>query len=146
MTPHFKLIEFTRSATADARKIDNKPTQAHLKNLHVLAGTLEQVRSLLGGAIIISSGYRNPELNKAVGGSPTSAHAMGLAIDFTCPSFGTPTDVVKAIEGSNINYDQLILEFDGGKNWVHFGLHTNKWRRQTLVYRNGKYSPFKNNE
>ncbi|SRR5699024_5625751 len=142
MTPNFKLYEFTRSATADRLKIDNKPEQEHLFHLYTLAGVLEQLRSALGGPIIISSGYRNPELNKAVGGSPTSAHALGLAVDFTCPSFGTPTEVVDFIKASNFNYDQLILEFSGDKNWIHLGLHTNPWRRQTLLYKNGVYSNY----
>ncbi len=80
---------------------------------------MEQVRTILGGAPIhVDSGYRSPLVNAAVGGVSTSAHCRGLACDFVVPEFGAPTDVALAILHSDIEFDQLILEY----GWVHIGL------------------------
>ena len=68
--------------------------------------------------IVVHSGYRSVEANRAVGGVATSAHLHGLACDFVCPAFGTPANVALAILKSEIEYDQLILEY----GWVHVGL------------------------
>lgn len=132
---HFDLSEFTHSQTAIRRGIDNTPDDTILTNLYRLAQTLEQVREVLGKPIIISSGYRCPELNAAIGGSKTSAHMKGLACDFTCPAFGTPYAVALEIADSVVEFDQIIYE----GTWVHLGLSDNP-RRQLLTARfpNGK--------
>lgn len=136
LSEHFLLSEFTRSATAQARGIDNTPSLQHVANLRQLARTLERVREALGGhPIIISSGYRSPELNRAVGGSATSDHANGLAADFTCPGYGSAREVCEAIVSAGIEFDQLIYE-QGNTEWVHLGLGTRmrgqvmSWSRQ----------------
>jgi hypothetical protein len=93
---------------------------------------MERVRSLLGGrAIQVTSGYRNPAVNAAVGGSATSDHMSGYSIDFVCPSFGTPYDIATAIRSSAIfeDVDQLIHEFG---NWVHISFDPTR-RRQALT-------------
>jgi uncharacterized protein YcbK (DUF882 family) len=77
------------SQTAARMGIDNTPTPEILKNLRIMAAKLEEIRSLLGVPVLVSSGYRCPALNKAVGGSKGSAHLLGLAADITAPSFGT---------------------------------------------------------
>ncbi len=80
---------------------------------------MERVRTLLGDQpIVVHSGYRSLEVNNAVGGVGTSAHCRGLACDFVCPAFGTPVEVARAILKSDLQYDQLILEY----RWVHVGL------------------------
>lgn len=120
LTPHFSLTELTASQTAARRGIDNTPNAEHRRNLKRLAQTLEQVRSLLGNrAVLVSSGYRGPALNTAIGGSRTSAHMSGLAADFTVPGFGTVFQTARAIAASDIVYDQLIHEYG---SWVHLGL------------------------
>src|SRR5690625_2282506 len=97
LPPHFRLSELTRSDTAAANNIDNSPSVEHLANLQRLAKTLENVRTVLGNnPVLISSGYRSPELNRAVGGSSTSDHSKGLAADFTCPGFGPVRKVCQA--------------------------------------------------
>lgn len=122
LTPHFTLEELTHSQTAARKGIDNTPTGQELKNLQRLAETMEQVRVILTDKpILVSSGYRSRPVNSAVGGSQNSAHLSGLAIDFTCPGFGTPLQVCRAIEPhvTKLQIDQLIYEFD---TWVHLGL------------------------
>ena len=117
MTEHFTFEELYASDTADRHKINNEPKDpVVLKNLKFLAERLEDVRSLLRHPIHVNSAYRSLRVNNIVGSKPTSAHTKGLAADIICPSFGSPRDVVYAIVGSDIKYDQVILEFD---RWCH---------------------------
>jgi len=133
LSKHFTLAELTRSATAQANRIDNSPGVRHLANLLHLAETLEQVRMLLGNSpIIVSSGYRSPDLNRLVGGSDTSSHSQGLAADFTCPRFGSVRQVCEAIRDSGIQFDQLIYE-QGNTEWVHLGIDP-RMRRQVMSW------------
>lgn len=118
LSEHFDLDEFEHSGIALARGIDNTAPPNVLRNLVVLAAALEEVRALLGHPINISSGYRCACLNQAVKGAVNSAHMSGYAADFTCDSFGTPLDVVRAIVDSDIKFDQCIEE----GHWVHFSV------------------------
>lgn len=141
LSDHFTLQELTKT---EIRKFDNTPPNAIIPNLKRMADSLESVRTLLGGkAIIVNSCYRSKEVNKAVGSKETSKHREGLAADFICPQYGTPADIVKAIVKSNINFDQLILEFfnpDTGSGWVHLGLGS-KMRHQVLtINKHGTFS------
>lgn len=134
LSPHFALQELVHSETAVRRRLDNTPPPAVLNNLAFLAGRLEVVRELLGNKpVLISSGYRSPEVNKAVKGSKTSAHMTGLAADFICPGFGAPLDICRRLaeHGAQLAYDQLIQE----GTWVHIGFApTGKEpRRQVLT-------------
>jgi hypothetical protein len=131
LTTHFSLEELTRSDTAVRLGIDNTPSDAILANLNVLAQGLEQVRALLNifnRPVIISSGYRCPELNKALHGASNSAHMNGYAADFICPDFGTPLDIVKRIAASDLQFDQVIQE----GTWVHISFDP-KMRRDVLT-------------
>lgn len=116
LTPHFTLAEFTDSQTAARLGIDNTPPAPVIDALRKTAQMLEQVRALLGKPVFISSGYRSPQVNRAAGGSANSAHMLGCAADFFCPSFGSPLEVCREIAQSDIAYDQLIHEF---RAWVH---------------------------
>ena len=138
LTKHFTLAEFIRSDTARSMGNSNRPTPAHEKNLYETALGMEKVRHFLGGyPIRITSGYRNPEVNKAVGGVANSDHALGWAVDFQVPGFGTPYEVAKAISRSGIAFDQLIHERKpNGAWWVHLSFNPRS-RRQLLTY-NGK--------
>src|SRR5438552_3183529 len=82
LSEHFSLEEFTLSSKALSMGIENTPTPEHLKNLRHLAERMEAVRALFDKPIEITSGYRNPIVNAAVGGVPKSAHALGHAADF----------------------------------------------------------------
>lgn len=131
MTPNFPLEELTASDYATRHGIKNDPDAAALRNLDRLAETLEQVRAAVGDVPVnVSSGYRSPILNRAVGGSGNSAHMRGLAADFTARRFGSPRDVAGAIIAAGIEFDQLIVE---GDRWVHLGLSSGPARGEVLT-------------
>lgn len=116
LSANFSLEQLTASETALARGIDNTPPPDIVDNLRQLAAGLEQAQQVLGYPLSISSGYRSPALNVAVGGAEKSQHCTGLAADFTCPEFGTPLDIAAALRDSGLRFDQCILEFG---RWVH---------------------------
>lgn len=120
LTEHFTLDEFVRSVTAERLHIDNTPPEALIDELRETAQMMERVREMLGAPIVISSGYRCPTLNRAVGSKDTSAHMVGRAVDFTCPGFGTPLEVAQrlATRQELLGFDQLIHEH---QRWVHIG-------------------------
>jgi hypothetical protein len=122
ISPHFTLEEFTDSQTAARMGIPNIPKGQDLKNVERVAEVMERVREILDNKpILISSGYRAPKVNAAVGGAKNSAHIHGLAADFTCPGFGTPKEICKKLEPymRALNIDQLIYEY---QTWTHLGL------------------------
>lgn len=118
--------------------IDNTPsTQQHLDNIIHTAHKMEDVRRILGAApILISSWYRNRETNTRVGGVKNSAHAVGLAVDFTAPAFGDVLACCVALRDSDLRFDQLIYEYG---RWVHIGFcNCPKPRRQVLTKLTGR--------
>ena len=128
LSAHFTLEEATLSQKAARLGISNDPPLEVAMNMKQAALGMELVRQLLGQPIHINSWYRCPYLNKAVGSKPTSDHLTGFAIDFTCPTYGTPEVIVKAILASNIDFKQVIYEFG---SWVHISF--NGMQRQALV-------------
>tara|TARA_R110001599_G_scaffold171353_1_gene362447 strand:+ start:463331 stop:463765 length:435 start_codon:yes stop_codon:yes gene_type:complete len=134
LSEHFTLQEMTFSETASRHELDNTPGPEELANLHRIANLLEQVRSLVGKPIIVTSGYRSPAVNKAVGSkSKNSAHTHGLAADIKALGM-TPAALAAIIKTSDIKFDQLILEFD---RWVHIGLREGAPRLELLTIRAG---------
>ena len=131
LSEHFSLDQLAYSETALQRGIDNMPPPESVENLRRLAYGLEQVQALLEYPISISSGYRCPALNTAVGGSPGSQHVWGLAADFTCEAFGPPLAVAQAIGASVIEFDQCILEFG---RWVHISFSTKPRGRLLTIH------------
>lgn len=144
---HFSIKELTYSSTAIAKNISNVPDTKALANLMHTINMLEEVRKVLGNhSMAISSGYRCPALNAAVGGVATSAHTTGLAVDFTCAGFGNTSAIVKALYNSGIDYDQLILEYPNKANtWVHIGFapQGQAARRQCLITTDGTYKAYR---
>ncbi|QKY08791.1 D-Ala-D-Ala carboxypeptidase family metallohydrolase [Janthinobacterium lividum] len=128
LSPHFSLAELVASQVATRKGIDNAPAPAIVANLTRLAALLEQVRALVGAPIAISSGYRSPALNKAVGGAANSAHVLGLAADISTAKL-TPKALAMLIRQSGLDFDQLIYE----GTWVHIGLSAGAARRQVLT-------------
>jgi zinc D-Ala-D-Ala carboxypeptidase len=138
LSPHFNLAELTQSQTAARKGIDNTPNSVIINNLTIVAANMETVRTLLNNLpISISSGYRSPALNKAVGGSKTSAHVEGWACDFICPAFGTPAKIVDLLKSSDLKFDQIIEE----GTWVHISFAPTM-RKQVMKasFKNGKPS------
>lgn len=108
LTPNFLLEEFLRSDEAARLRLSNDPTPEHLANLRLTALGLEMVRLILGKPVIITSGYRSPAVNRAVNGTPTSAHPMGYAADFKVAGMSLAA-AARALAG-RLPYDQLIYE------------------------------------
>jgi zinc D-Ala-D-Ala carboxypeptidase len=124
LTEHFTLAELTYSDTANSMGIDNTPDADGVEELTKTAELLEKIRDLCGGnPVFVSSGFRCPAVNSAVGGASNSAHVWGGAADFTIPAFGSVLDVCHAIEPhlGAWGVDQLIDESGGGAAWVHIG-------------------------
>jgi zinc D-Ala-D-Ala carboxypeptidase len=131
LSRYLTLARLIHSDTAKARGIDNHPPPELIENLRMLARGLDSVRRLLGHPLEISSGYRSPALNAAVGGTPGSQHTLGLAADFICPRFGEPMTVAHAIVTSEVGFDQCILEFG---RWVHLSFSHEPRRRALTIY------------
>lgn len=132
LSEHFTLEELTHSDLAARKGIDNTPGMLASANLMRLASLLEQVRKCIGKPLMINSGFRCKTLNDAVGSKDTSQHMIGCAADIRVSSM-TPDQIVKAIIQSDIQFDQLIREFD---SWVHISV-TNRAedtpRNQVLI-------------
>jgi hypothetical protein len=121
LSPHFSLAELTASNTAARLRIDNTPPADALQRLGQLADMLERIRATLGVPVIITSAYRSPALNRAVGGVTSSDHTQGQAADLVAPAFGSPYDIAKTLSPlvQSLDIGQLILEGVKGKQWVH---------------------------
>ena len=116
LSPNFTLEELTHT---DHRNLDNEPNETELTNLKRLAEFLEEVKALLGGKpIIVNSAFRSKAVNDAVGSSDRSQHRLGCAADIRVPGM-TPNEVVSKIIESDIEYDQVIREFD---RWTHVSI------------------------
>lgn len=139
LTQHFLLSEFIDSPTATSLGIDNTPNAGVIANLQALANAVcEPARQGLRFPIRVTSGYRCPNLNTAVGGSSTSQHVKGEAVDLVCEDNRKLFDYIRQY----LPFDQLIYEFgdDNAPAWVHVSYSRRYNRRQVLraVRRNGK--------
>jgi putative chitinase len=132
LSEHFTFEELTHT---DHRTLDNTPTEHEkciidgkevivnaVANLPRLAAFLEEVKTVLGGKpIMVNSAFRSEAVNDAVGSSNKSDHRRGCAADIRVPGM-TPDEVVRAIIGSGLGYQQIIREFD---RWTHIAIPTN---------------------
>lgn len=135
LSKNFTLAEFTKSQTAERKGIDNTPNEEHLENAKELfENVVQKVRDNFGPTVL-NSGYRGPELNKAVGGSATSQHCHGQAADIEVPGVAN-ADLAEWIK-ENCDFDQLILEFytigvpDSG--WVHVSYKSDGSNRKSIL-------------
>lgn len=128
---NFKMSELIYSETAIKNNINNMPDINSLDNmLNLIYYCLQPVRELLGAPMIITSGYRNPLVNRLVGGVNSSQHTKGQAVDFTVLGI-TPNQIISIIKTSKIEFDQLINEYD---KWVHISYNKGKNRKRVLKY------------
>lgn len=135
LSEHFHLSEFTTSQTAARRRIDNTPPPAVIRALTDLCvNVLEPVRRQFG-PVTVSSGYRSPALNRAVGGSASSQHMYGQAADIECP--GVSNHELATWISRNTAFDQIILEFytpgQPNSGWVHVSWRATGRRGQLLT-------------
>lgn len=137
LTRHFSKSE----ALTTSQKVPNIPNSQEWERIQNTAENMEIVRAILGRRPIkVSSWFRSEAVNVRVGGTKTSEHRLGAAVDFTCPAFGSPFEVARTISSyaSIINYNQLIYE----QSWVHlsFPLYGTQGKRENLTMKNGTYS------
>lgn len=119
LTKHFSLAELTRSMTARKRGIPNQPNDPALLSLLLLATeVLEPLRIHLGVPILVTSGYRGPDLNEAIGGAKSSMHLYGAAADIEVRGMPPREVAQRALRCPDVRWGRIILEFpeDG---WVH---------------------------
>ena len=130
---YFSLSEFLNSATAKRLRIDNTPSFEVVDNLNKLADYLDGIREKVGKPILISSGFRCPVLNKAVGGVSNSQHQKGLAADLICADMESLEKVLRETGG----FDQLIKEHRKGSKsfWYHVSVppRNGKPRQQIIM-------------
>lgn len=139
LSPNFRLSEFLRSDTARELGIPNAPSATHCIALRILARELLQPLRDRFGPIRVTSGFRAPELNAAVDGSPKSVHLHGLAADIV-PIRATVDEVMAYLVESDLRWDQAIDE-----EHLHLGLYSpdGEQRRQMLRKVNGDYVAWK---
>lgn len=137
LSTHFSLREMTRSDLATRHNLDNTPPPAAVENLRALCGNvLEHVRAAFQKPLVISSGFRSPEVNELAGGNKLGSHPLGEAADFEIPGVDN-REVARWIAKSDLPFDQLILEFyvegDSDSGWLHVSHRKANNRRQALT-------------
>ena len=135
---YFELDEFVRSDTAKTQGIDNTPSFEVVEHLEQLVEQfLDPLRAAWGAPIRVTSGYRCPRLNTAVGGAATSVHMIGYAADLQSgKSFAPFRDfVVEWARRTGAKFDQLLVESDRrtGEQWIHIGLYSNSGAQRGQV-------------
>jgi zinc D-Ala-D-Ala carboxypeptidase len=135
LSTNFSLSELTKSEAATRLGLDNTPALQIIENLEALVeNILQPVRDKFG-PVVVTSGYRSPEVNKAIGGSTTSDHCKGQAADFEV--LGKDNRELAIWIAENMQFTQLILEFykpgvpDSG--WVHCSYDPSNLKRQVLT-------------
>lgn len=118
LSEHFTLEEMMHSETGARNGLDNTPSDEQIENLKRVCAVLEQIRALVGKPITVTSGYRSEAINSLLGSKNTSQHRLGCAADIKVA--GMPVkQLFDAIIQSDIEYDQIIWEFD---SWVHISV------------------------
>ena len=142
LSPHFTIGELTRTKV----NLRNVPNEEQVENLKRLCGWLEQLRrrwnNLYGEGddpIIINSGFRSPEVNKAVGGATLSNHLTGCAVDIRCigieQALRYATILLDISDMNSEDYDELLIEQKGHSYWIHFAVKPSCNRRRTNFIR-----------
>jgi zinc D-Ala-D-Ala carboxypeptidase len=136
LTENFSLAELTKSQVAERKGIPNNPSSDHITNLKKLAESiLQPLRNHYESPVIITSGYRCPELSVIINSSIDSQHCKGQAADLEI--IGTSNYDVFLWIKHNLDFDQLILEFWKGEDepnsgWIHVSYVGKKNRKQSL--------------
>lgn len=134
LSEHFALREFITSTTAIRRNIDNTPSDVIIERLRQLCThVLEPLRQRFG-MLRITSGYRSPKLNRAVGGATNSQHLRGEAADIHVTSSDVTRKIIDYL-AQNLDFDQAILEHNRrtGARWLHLSYTTERPNRHQLL-------------
>ena len=134
LSEHFMLGEFTR---AKYPEVYNVPSHEAIANMKRLCVWLEVLRNKVGHPIVINSGYRSPQLNRKVGGAPTSNHLTGCAVDIRTSGFEQAIEytaiLIAYATESNQEFDELLIEKNRyGAIWVHFAVRPKENRHKIL--------------
>jgi len=138
LSKNLTLFEMTKSEMAKRKGVSNQPTEEHIANMIVLAEKIFQpIRDHFGVPIYISSGYRSAALNKKIGGSKTSQHMKGEAMDIDMDGTNVGVTNVQIFNfiRNNLSFDQLIWEFGNGSSpdWVHVSYSVNGTNRRDVL-------------
>ena len=136
ISEHVSLKEGVKSHTATRLNINNVPSDLDLINMKTIADEVfEPLREFVGGPISINSFYRSPKLNSAIGGSTSSQHCKGCALDIDDTyGYKTNAEMFEYIK-CNLDYDQMIWEFgdDNNPDWVHVSYITEDTNRRRCL-------------
>ena len=121
LTEHFTFFELTSTSHNELLESNRESAKAFMKQLKYVAGTLEEIRAVLGVPLRVTSGFRNNALNKAVGGSATSGHTKGLCADFQPIGLeiSHAFDMIQANKSKCPSLKKCIYESIGGAKWLH---------------------------
>jgi len=136
LSNNLELSEVIRSESAKRNGISNMPTAEHIENLKELAERIFQpIRNYFKVPIRVSSGYRSKELNAKVGGSKTSDHSFGRAIDIDMDGTSITNNQIFHFIKDNLRFKQLIYEFpvNGNASWIHVSYDKNNLKNEILV-------------
>lgn len=148
ISDHIKLHEGINSYTAKRMGIKNMPDEYQITNMYILAHKVfEPLRKWVGGPIKINSFFRSIELNEAIGGSSTSQHCEGRAMDIDDTyGYKTNSEMFNYIK-DNLDFDQLIWEFgdDEEPDWIHVSYcSTDENRKRCLkAYKENRKTKYK---
>ena len=136
LSEHFALGEMTRSNSHP--EVYNIPTHEAIANLKRVCGWLEVLRERSGGPVRINSGYRSPQLNKKIGGVPTSNHLTGCAVDIRVEDMEQliryAAILLEYADETNQQFDELLIERNRyGAIWLHFAVRARDNRRKVLL-------------
>jgi zinc D-Ala-D-Ala carboxypeptidase len=137
LSKNLSLKEVTKSITASRLGIDNTPSEPVVQNLkHIAEDVFQPIRDHFGVPIAVSSGYRSKELNSAIGGSKSSQHMSGEALDLDADVYGKITNrqIFEFIK-DNLTFDQMIWEYgdDNEPNWVHVSYKKNGENKKRIL-------------
>lgn len=137
---NFSISELIHSDTAIRNNINNMPDIKSIDNmLELIVYCLQPIRDKLKKPMIITSGFRNQQVNKLVGGVANSQHTTGQAVDFYVNGM-TVQQIIDFIKKSGIKYTQLIEEHTKNTSWVHISCDKKNLKCETLLYKNGIYT------
>ena len=136
LSKNLELSEVIRSESAKRHGISNQPTQEHIENFKLLAEKIfEPIREHFNVPIRISSGYRSKELNAKIGGSKTSDHCFGYAIDIDNDGTSITNNEIFYFIKDNLKWKQLIFEFpvNGQASWIHVSYQASNLKNEILI-------------